>query len=469
MKKAIFIILGVVIVVGLIVYGTIHRDSGLAAVQAGKVERRDLVTIVSASGQIKPKDYVNIGANAFGKITHLYVKEGDHVKRGQLLARLENVQPSMDLESMRSQLDSSRYDNAAAEATYNQAVLDLDRAKADFEQKKLDYDRGGSLYKQELIAKSDYDARVAAFEMSKSQLAQAQSKILQAKAQRESSQGHIKQYSAQLRHAADVLSKTDYPAPYDGVITNVPVREGETVVIGIQNAPGSTLMTLSDMSIVTAEVKVDETDVVNVKTGQSAEISIDAIPGKTFPGHVTEIGDNAILRSSGVSTSQSTSGDQEAKDFKVVVTLDNPPDNLRPGLSATAKITTARKDNATAIPIQALVSRKADELKPATPGAAQAKLQPASATTGKAADPKPNPNKDQDIQGVFVLTGAGDKKTAEFREVQVGVYGSTDVEVTGGLKEGEQVITGPYRILRSLKNQTRVKIEKPETKSDQKS
>ncbi|MEO8726090.1 MAG: efflux RND transporter periplasmic adaptor subunit [Acidobacteriaceae bacterium] len=470
MKKIILIVVCLAVAVGGIIYATIHRDSGLAAVQAGKVTRRDLVTIVSASGQIKPKDYVNIGANAFGKITNLYVKEGDHVKKGQLLARLENVQPTMDLASTRSQLESSRYDDAAAQATYNQAVLDLDRAKADFQQKQLDYQRGKELFNQQLIAKSDYDTRVAAFEMSKSQLAQAQSKILQAKAQSESAKGHIAQYGAQLRHAADVLSKTDYPAPYDGVITNVPVREGETVVVGIQNSPGSTLMTLSDMSVVTAEVKVDETDIVNVRVGQAAEVTIDAMPNRVFPGHVTEIGDNAILRSSGVSSSQSTTGDQEAKDFKVVVTLDNPPDNLRPGLSTTAKITTARKNDATAVPIQALVSRKPEELKITPVGGPHPKLQPASASTASAS-PVASQNQDpaHDITGVFVLTGSGDKKTAEFREVKTGVYGSTDVEIVSGLKEGDQVVTGPYRVLRNLKNQTRVKIEKPAANTEQKS
>jgi HlyD family secretion protein len=465
MKKVILIVLGVVLVVGLVVYGTVHRDSGLAAVQAGKVERKDLTSIVSASGQIKPKNYVNIGANAFGKITNLYVKEGDKVKSGQLLARIENVQPQSDLEATRAQLDASRNDMAAADASYKQAVLDIDRLKADLEQKKLDYERGQALIKQELIAKSDYDQRVAAYDMAKSQLAQAQAKILQTKAQFESAQGHIKQYSAQLRHAADVLSKTDYRAPYDGVITNVPVREGETVVVGIQNSPGSTLMTLSDMSIVTAEVKVDEADVINVKLGQPAEVTIDAIPNQTFTGKVTELGNNAIVRSSGVSTSQSTTGDQEAKDFKVVVTLDNPPPNLRPGLSATAKITTARKDNAISIPIQALVSRKPDELKVTRPGAKDTPLvQSASAATSNNGSKK----KQEELQGVFVLTGVGNKKRAEFREVKLGVYGNTDVEVDG-LKEGEQVIIGPYRTLRSLKNETRVKIEKPEAKETQKS
>ncbi len=242
-----------------------------------------------------------------------------------MLAQIENVQPESDVQANRAQLESSRMDDAAAQAGYQTAVYDLSRAQADYEQKKLDYDRGTSLYQQQLIAKSDFDQRKAAYEMSASALKQAQAKITQMKAQQASSETHIKQYDAQLRHAVDALSKTAYTAPYDGVVTNLPVREGETVVVGIQNASGSTLMTLADMSVITAEVKVDETDVINIKLNQPAEVTIDAIPNKVFKGHVSEIGDNAILRSSGVSTAQSTSGDQEAKDFKVVVTLDNPP------------------------------------------------------------------------------------------------------------------------------------------------
>ena len=165
--------------------------------------------------------------------------------------------------------------------------------------------------------------------------------MAQAKAQKDSADKHIGQIRANLTRAADVLQKTTYQAPFDGTITNLPVREGETVVIGIQNSPGSTLMTLADMAVITAEVRVDETDIVNVKLGQPAEVSIDAIPKKIFKAVVTEIGDNAIVRSTGVSTSQQTSASQEAKDFKVVVTLEDPPQNLRPGLSCWVSAATA--------------------------------------------------------------------------------------------------------------------------------
>src|SRR5436305_6902521 len=172
----------------------------------------------------------------------------------------------------------------------------------------------------------------------------------------------VSQANAMLSKLTDVLGKTEYVAPLDGIVTNLPVREGETVVIGIQNSPGSTLMTLADMSVVTAEIRVDETDIVNVKLGESADVTIDALPDHVFKGRVTEIGDQALVRSSGVATSQTTAGTQEAKDFKVVVTVDNPPENLRPGFSTTAKITTASKSNVVAVPIQALTIRTQGDL-----------------------------------------------------------------------------------------------------------
>ena len=192
------------------------------------------------------------------------------------------------------------------------------------------------------MAKQDFDAKKAAYDTDVATVQQRQAALNQAKAQTASARGHGQPAVASSGNS-DQLGLTESRAPFDGIVTNVPVREGETVVVGIQNAEGSTLMTLADMSVITAEVKVDETDIVNVKIGQPADVTVDAIPGKIFKGHVTLVGDQALLRSTGVATSQSTTGTEEAKDFKVVVTLDNPPDDLRPGLSTTAKITTAQQ------------------------------------------------------------------------------------------------------------------------------
>jgi HlyD family secretion protein len=445
-KKIALIVGGVVVLLAIVGFTVQQSRKGVVEVQTGKVVKEDLASVVTASGEIKPKVYVNIGANAFGKITHLYVKEGDRVKEGQMLATLENVQPSADVSANDSALKASQTDYVAAQAAVNTATADQKQAEAEYERAKLDYDRSDALYQAQLIAKSDYDTKKAAFGTATAQIGQAKAKLAQANAQMNSYERRIGQSAANLRHAADVLSKTEYRAPFDGVITNLPVREGETVVIGIQNAPGSTLMTIADTSVITAEVKVDETDIVNVRLGQAAEVSIDAIPKQRFKGIVTEIGNNAMLRSTGVSTAQSTSSSQEAKDFKVVVTIQDPPANLLPGLSTTARITTASKTNSLAIPIQALTIRQRSELEPEKKSK-EAAVQAAALTKGNPKD---------ELTGVFILKN---KKEAVFVPVTTGISGTTDIEVTNGLKEGDEIVTGSYKVLRTLRNGASVKVD----------
>src|ERR1700685_513051 len=392
--KKVAIGVGAFLLLAIIVGLSVHQSSkNVVTVQTGKAQRQDLATVVSASGEIRPKVYVNIGANAFGKITHLYVKEGDEVKKGQMLAQLENIQSSADVQSNQASLDAAGTDAMAAAAAVKTAEADQRRAQADYDRNKLDWDRAQSLYKDGLIAKSDFDSRQNAWATADAGLVQAQTKLAQAKAQKDSADGHIAQARATLTHYTDVLQKTTYSAPYDGVVTNLPVREGESVVIGIQNALGSTLLTLADMSVITAEVKVDETDIVNVRLGQPAEVTIDAIPKKIFHGTVSEIGDNAIVRSTGVATSQQTTASEEAKDFKVVVTVTDPPQDLRPGLSTTAKITTAARSSVLSIPIQALSLRSKAQLE-------QEKSAPGSVHAA-GPTPKETSKKDQqqDLQG----------------------------------------------------------------------
>ena len=445
-KKVALIVGVVVILLAVVGFTVLQSRKGVVTVQTGKVVHEDLTSVVTASGEIKPKVYVNIGANAFGKITHLYVKEGDRVKQGQMLATLENVQSSADVSANQAALSAAMTDADAAKAAVNTATMDQNQAESEYERAKLDYDRGEALYKAQLIAKSDYDTKKAAYGTATAQLGQAKAKLAQARAQMDSAQRRIPQNAANLRRVTDVLSKTEYKAPFDGVITNLPVREGETVVVGIQNSPGSTLMTIADTSVITAEVKVDETDIVNVKLGETAEVSIDAIPKQRFKGIVTEIGNNAILRSTGVSTAQSTSSSQEAKDFKVVVTIQDPPSNLLPGLSTTARITTASRNNAMAIPIQALTIRQRSELEPEKKSK-EAAVQAASLTKG---------NPKEELQGVFVLKN---KKEAVFVPVTTGISGTTDIEVTNGLKEGDEIVTGSYKVLRTLRNGASVKVD----------
>jgi HlyD family secretion protein len=436
---------GLALIVGISVY---QSGKNVVTVQTAKVQREDLTAVVSASGEIKPKTYVNIGANAFGKITHLFVKEGDHVRQGQLLAQLENVQPTADVDANQASLQAAETDAIAADAALKTSQADMLRAQADYDRNKLDWSRAQNLFNGGLISRSDFDSRKNAWAAADAGLTQAQARVAQAKAQKDSADKHVTQDQATLTRFADVLKKASYSAPFDGVITNLPVREGETVVIGIQNSPGSTLMTLADMSVITAEVKVDETDIVNVHLGQSAEVSIDAIPKKVFHGVVSEIGDNAIIRSTGVATSQQSAPSEEAKDFKVVVTLSDPPADLRPGLSTTAKITTASKKNVLSFPIQALSVRTKAQLEKekTTPGSVHAAAPQTEISTK---------DKDQEVQGVFVVRN----KKAEFIPVVTGIAGTSDVEAISGLKESDEIITGSYKTLRTIRSGSGVKID----------
>ena len=456
-KKIVIVLVIVLALGGLATFSIIQSQNNVLKVTTATVGRQDLLSVVSGTGQIKPKTYVNIGATAFGRITHLNVREGDHVKSGAVLATIENVQPSATVSAQNATILSSKTNVTADVAAEQTAQANIAAAAADLEQRKLDYDRALALFNDKLIAKQDFDAKKAVYDAAVATLAQRKAAQAQAKAQTESQRAMVNQAVASQRSNFDALDKTISRAPFDGLVTNVPVREGETMVVGIQNAEGSTLMTIADMSVITAEVKVDETDIVNVALGQTADVTVDALPGRTFKGHVTQVGDQALLRTTGVATSQSTTGTEEAKDFKVVVTLDNVNgqnnDELRPGLSATAKITTARRPDAIIIPIQALVQRDPlTEQALATKAEHHATYTPVSAANS----PKVKPVL---VQGVYILKSDHRKQRAVFTPVTTGVIGATDIELLSGLKVGDTIVTGRYKVLRSLKSGTAVKVD----------
>jgi HlyD family secretion protein len=469
--KVVIGILVVLLIAGGVYASVKYRQRGVVTVQTGKVVAEDLASIVTASGEIKPKNYINIGANEQGDLTAILVKEGDHVRKGQLLAEVENTQSEADVQAQKAALSSAEADSAASEAAVKAAEDNItslqatvEHSKSDLEKAQTDYERGRKLFEAKLIAKQDFDQRKSVYNSAKAavdeavaHVVQARSQQAQAYAQAASAQRRIAQSRASLARFNDVLKKHNSYAPIDGIVTDLPVRVGEVVVPGVQNSAASTIMTIGDMSLITAEVKVDETDIVNVKLDQPADVTIDAIPNKTFKGHVIEIGNTAIVRSTGVAASQSTTSSQEAKDFKVVIAIDNPPDDIRPGLSCTGKITTATRNNVTAIPIQALTVRQKGDLEKKKEGTS-------SSGTAQAAtsDPAQDKARKEEVQGVFVVTPEG---KAEFRKVETGITGSTDIEVTSGLKPGDEIVTGTYQVIRTLRNETRVKIDnkKPET------
>jgi HlyD family secretion protein len=463
-------VLVVLMIAGGVLASVKYSQKGIVTVQTGKVLKEDLASVVTASGEVKPRNYITIGAEYSGQLTDIMVKEGDHVRKGQLLARIDEAQSQADVAAQKAALSSAEADAAASEASVgageasvragedNIAALEatVNRTKSDLQRYDRDFKRGEQLFKDGLIPRSDFEQRQAAYESQKASVAEAQSRVVQAKtqlaqlkaqhaqlrAQLAGSQKKIAQSQAALTRVDDILRKHNAVAPIDGLVTYLPVRVGETVQPGVQNSAASTIMTIADMSIVTAEVKVDETDIVNVKLDQPAEITVDAIPGRVFTGHVIEIGNTAILRSTGLAASTSTTSSQEAKDFKVVVAMDNPPDEIRPGLSCTAKVTTATRKNATAVPIQALTTRTKGDLlpdkdKPVNPNPATVKA-----------------NKEE-LQGVFVVTAG----KAEFRKLQTGITGATEIEVLNGINAGDEIVTGSYQTIRTIKNGATVKID----------
>lgn len=445
---------GAVVLVGGIVWFSVNQaNKGVVTVQTGKATVQDLTSQVTASGEIKPRDYTNVLGEGFGKITDIVVKEGDHVKKGDVLLRLENIQPSADVTAQVAAVSGTEAGMQSAEANFRAAQSDLQQKQADYERIKTEWQRGQDLFKDGLIPKSDYDTRKNAYDGATAAVQSATSRMQQLKAEIDRSRFQHDQNAAMLSRSRDILRKTTYTAPINGVVSFIAVRVGENVVPGIQNAAGSFLMTISDMAVVTAEVKVDETDIVNVRPSQPADVTIDAIPGKIFKGHVTEVGTQAVLRSSGLATTQTTAGAQEAKDFKVVVQVDDPPTGLRPGLSSTAKIKTSEKKNVLTVPIQALAVRTRKDLEDAEK---DSKGKPNSGVTLAAppATPGTDPKK-QEIQGVFVIRN----KKAIFVPVETGISGVTDIEVTKGLQPNDEIITGSYKALRTLRPKTTVKVD----------
>lgn len=466
MKKKWKVILPVLLAAGVAI-GLFAKQEiakrNLVTVQTARSVRQDLTALVTASGEIKPRNYINIGTNASvpSRITEILVVEGQRVRKGQLLARLESVQPEAEVAAQRANLAAAEAESAAAESgvraadeNLRTAEAGLQRAKADLDRARIFFERAEKLWKEQLIARQEFDQRQAEYQAQEAVVREAEARVAQFRAQRSqiqanlmSAQRRVAVAQANLQRATDVLQRTQSVAPIDGVVTNLPVRVGETVVPGIQNSAASLIMTIADMSLITAEVKVDETDIVNVTLDQVADVTIDAIPGKTFKGRVIEIGNTAILRSTGLAASQSAISSQEAKDFKVVVALDNPPEEIRPGLSATARIITATRKNVVTIPIQALTVRQKGDL--------EAQPDDDKKKANEAIDPIAEKEKKQELQGVFVVENG----KAIFKTLETGITGATDIEVVKGLEEGAEVVTGSYKVIRTIKNEAKVKVD----------
>ena len=469
-KKVTLAILVIVVFLGLAGGGVVWSRRGVVSVQTGKVQRADLAQVVTANGEIKPveQNQANVNANSFGKITEILVREGDHVTKGQLLLRTEDVQQAASVEAQEAAVKTSQADLSAQDASVNSAKAALDTSQANLataiaklNQATENFKRGQELFKDKLLSQQDFDQRLSDYRVAQTGKDSSEALVGQAKAQyqqalftRDSSRARVSQNRAQLVGFKNQLAQTIYSSPLDGIVTSLPVHVGENVVAGIQNAVGSLLYQVSNLSIMTVEVKVDETDIPNVKLGQTADVLIDAYPNKTFKGRVTQIGESAVGRDTGTTTGSSTTSAEEAKDFKVVVTIDNPPASLRQGLSATAKITTATRQNAVTVPIQAVTVRMRRELEEKDPS----KAATASDVTVSAKDKEKGK---EELTGIFVVRDG----KATFVQVESGIMGSTDMEIAKGLQPGDVIVTGSFSVLRTLKNNTKVKIDNTPVKT----
>src|SRR5512139_3620943 len=425
-KKIIGAIVGIAVIGAVVGFSVNRENRKKTTVQTGKVEKKDLVQVVTASGEVRPRRYVNVGANVSGRLVEINVLEGDRVKRGQVLAKVE----------------SERYEavQRQSEAGVAAARADLQRTEADVAAAKLAFDRAKRMRQDKLIADSAYDQAEAEWKMKTANV--------------DSSRRRVAQLQAALDSTSDDLIKTTVISPMDGQVTNLPKEAGE-MVIGAMSFSPTVIMTVADLSVMECEVMVDETDFRNLKLGQEAKIKVDALEGLEMKGEVTEIGASALVRGSGSqSAAQTTLGantGNQPKDFKVTITI--PPPNLRPGLNATADITTSKRDKVLAVPVQAVVVREVNK---------EGKVVDPDAGAGSAPERQGNTvtqvsrEKGEEKDGVFVVQG--DK--AVFTPVKTGIMGETDIEITQGVADGQEIVTGSYRTLRNLKDQARLKVEK---------
>jgi HlyD family secretion protein len=433
-RKKILIGAGVVVVLGAVAFANFRfkRADGVT-VNTEAVRKRKLEAIVSASGKIQPKTLVNISADTSGRVTDLAVEEGDRVAKGQFLLQI-------DPRNLRTRVQSGEASLGAARSTAEQLRLALDSARTALKQAEDNYKRQQELWKNGLTTRET-------LERTENELKMRQADLRTQEQQVRTQQLRMAQEQATLESAKTDLSKVRIESPIDGIVTRRNIEQGETAVVGTMNNAGTVLLTIADMSVIEAEVEVDETDIPTVKIGQQAKVTIDAMPGRTFHAKVTEIG-NSPIQSTGSTATQATN-------FKVTVTLEGEIPEVRPGFTCTAEITTATRENVLAVPIQATTVR---EMVVDEKGAIVRDQTPAGQRRPGAAAPagelKPGQER-KEIEGVFVVR---DNK-AVFEQVKTGIAGEKYFEVLSGLKEGDPVIVGPFSSVRLLADGGAVKVE----------
>jgi len=397
MKKLLIILSVVSLIVVIVLVNLQSKREKAVKVSVENVMADDLAAIISASGEVKPKKSVNISAQIPGRVIKIAVEEGQLVQEGDFLLKLEATQYEANAERDQAYIHSLKAELIKAAAYLKRDENNLRRQK--------------NLWDKQLISQEELDAATAQHDISK--------------ASQEATTYQIRQAQASLKSTLDNIEKTVYVAPIAGIIASLQVEEGETALVGTMNNPGTVLMTIADLSVMEVEVEVDETDVVALELGHPAEVQVDAFPDRIIAGTVTEIGSSALVK---------ITASEESRDFKVVITLEDPPDNLKPGLSASADIITAERKGVLAVPISALISRE---------------------------DPNSSGRKSRDqVEGIYVVDP---DSRVMFTPVQKGIMGELKIEITSGLESGQTIVVGPYSALRQLEDGVLVK---PETRKE---
>ncbi|MFQ6081751.1 MAG: efflux RND transporter periplasmic adaptor subunit [Candidatus Aminicenantia bacterium] len=393
MKKKVIIGLIVIVIIALIIFFNlqVQRERAIK-VKIEKVKTHNLTSIVSASGEVKPRKNINISAHIPGRVVKIGVEEGQYVNKGDFLLKLDSTQYEAYVERDRAMIASLQ--------------ADLIQARARLKRDEQAYQRAKKLHRENLISDEQLENAKTQHEISLASYQAITHRIDEAK--------------ASLQSSLDNLNKTVYHSPIDGIITSLRIEEGEVVITGTMNNPGTVLMTIADLSVMEVEVEVDETDVIAVELEQPSEVRVDALPERIIKGKVTEVGSSALAKLGQVTS-------EEAKDFKVVITLIDSPKTLKPGLSASADIITAKRENVLAVPISSLVLKEEEK----------------------------EDKKKEEKEGVYIVK----EGRAYFQPVEKGIMGEMMVEIKSGLKEGQEVIVGPYSALRQLKDGRLIKSE----------
>jgi HlyD family secretion protein len=439
-KKLLIAVIAVLVIGAIAGSAWWFRRSMAPTVTVETVKSRDLDAVVSASGKIQPKLFVNISADTSGRVVNLAVNEGERVKAGQFLMQI-------DPRSLRTRVDSGQAALQGSQAALEQARQSVETAREQLVVSQQAFERQQGLWKSQLTTRETLDR-------AQSDVKIAQSTLVEREKQVYTQEVRLGQDRAQLASAQYDLSKVRIESPIDGIVTRRNIQEGETAVVGTMNNAGTVLLTIADMSVIQAEVEVDETNIPSVSLGQPGKISIDAIPDRSFKGHVTEIGNSPIQPAAG----QTTQTTQQATNFKVVVVLDEAVPDVRPGFTCTADITTAKRKNVAAVPIPAVAVRelvydaKGNIVKPPQTNQRRSTAVPAAS----AAELEPGQTR-KETDGVFVVRNGH----AEFVPIKIGIAGDKYFEVLSGVKPGDQVITGPYNSVRGMADGDPVKVEKP--------